>query len=139
MTELTIHTDGGSRGNPGPSACAFVAEEGDKILFKENKFLGNQTNNYAEYQGVILALNWLGSQKLITNRYLLITFFLDSELIVRQLTGVYKVKDENLKKLHQEVTDIIAKTGMDIVFKNIPREQNKIADLLVNESLDINA
>ncbi len=135
--ELTIHTDGGSRGNPGPSACAFVVEEGVKILHTGSKFLGKATNNYAEYSGVILALDWLSNQKQI-NRYSQITFFLDSELIARQINGLYKVKDENLKKLHTEVNNKIAEIEIEISFKNVPREQNKIADRLVNEVLDKN-
>lgn len=136
--EPTIHTDGGSRGNPGPSACAFVVEEGVKILYTGSKFLGKATNNYAEYSGVILALDWLSNQKQI-NRYSQITFFLDSELIARQINGLYKVKDENLKKLHSEVNIKIAEIEIEISFKNVPREQNKIADRLVNEVLDKNS
>lgn len=134
--ELTIHTDGGSRGNPGPSACAFVVEEGGKVLYKGSKFLGKATNNYAEYSGVILALDWLVSLPITHPSS--ITFFLDSELIVRQINGKYKVKDENLKKLHTEVNNKIGKMAIEISFKNVPREQNKIADRLVNESLDKN-
>lgn len=135
--ELTIHTDGGSRGNPGPSACAFVVEENGRVLYKGSKFLGKATNNYAEYSGVILALDWLVSLP-ITYHPSSITFFLDSELIVRQINGKYKVKDENLKKLHTEVNNKIGKMAIEISFKNVPREQNKIADRLVNESLDKN-
>lgn len=136
--ELTIHTDGGSRGNPGPSACAFVVEEGVEILHTGSKFLGKATNNHAEYSGVVLALDWLNTQKQITNHYSQITFFLDSELIVRQINGRYKVKDENLKKLHTEVNNKTREMAKEISFKNVPREQNKIADRLVNEILDKN-
>ena len=65
--QILIHTDGGSRGNPGPAACAFVVEKADREIFKSSKYLGHQTNNHAEYSGVILALNWLVSQSLISN------------------------------------------------------------------------
>jgi ribonuclease HI len=135
--ELSIHTDGGSRGNPGPSACGFVVEEGDKLIYQANKFLGVATNNHAEYSGVLLALNWLAKQeKLVKTKT--IVFYLDSELIVRQLVGVYKVKDENLKKLHVEAHSLIRALGVKVHFKNVPREKNKIADRLVNDSLDGN-
>lgn len=134
--EIVIHTDGGSRGNPGPAACAFVAERNGEEIFKNAKFLGHQTNNFAEYSGVILALNWLISYKPITNHYSLITFFLDSELIVKQINGIYKVKDEGLRNLFFETITLIRKIGGTFIFKNIPREKNKIADFLVNEELN---
>ncbi len=136
-TSLTIHTDGGSRGNPGPAASAFVVEQNGTLIFKGSKFLGKVTNNSAEYTGVIIALEWLinfNIQYPISN----IQFVLDSELIVRQINGLYKVKDENLQKLFAEVKGLITKTGKKIIFKNVPREQNKIADQLVNEELDRN-
>jgi ribonuclease HI len=136
--QIVIHADGGSRGNSGPAACAFVVEENGVEIFKGSKFLGKQTNNYAEYQGVLLALNWLNSQTLTTNHYSLITFYLDSELVVKQINAVYRVRDENLRNLFFEVLSLIKRLGGSIVFKNIPRERNKIADLLVNEELDKN-
>lgn len=133
---LVIFTDGGSRGNPGPAACAFVVEKDGKEIVRSAKFLGYQTNNYAEYQGVILALNWLSSQPLIANYYSLITFFLDSELVVKQISGSYKVKNEVLRNLYFEVTSLLKKIKAKSVFTYIPREKNTIADLLVNEELD---
>ncbi len=134
---VIIHTDGGSRGNPGPAASAFVVEKDAKVIFEGSKYLGNVTNNFAEYTGVIIALEWLVSSG-FTNKNLMVTFLLDSELIVRQLNGQYKVKDENLQKLFAEVKSLINKIGVKIIFKNVPREQNKEADLLVNEELDRN-
>lgn len=136
--QIIIHTDGGSRGNPGPAACAFVAEENGKEIFKSSKYLGKQTNNYAEYQGVVLALNWLTLQPPIINHQSLTTFFLDSELVVKQLNGLYKVKDENLRNLFFEVLSLMKKANREILFKHVPREKNKIADLLVNVELDKN-
>src|SRR3990172_12237220 len=125
--QILIHTDGGSRGNPGPAACAFVVEKADREIFKSSKYLGHQTNNHAEYSGVILALNWLVSQSLISNHYLLITFFLDSELVVKQLNGLYKVKDENLRNLFFEILTLKKKVDGEIIFEHVPREKNKIA------------
>jgi ribonuclease HI len=136
--QIIIHTDGGSRGNPGPAACAFIVEQNEKLIFKSSKFLGVQTNNYAEYQAVILALQWLSLQKTITNHSLPIIFFLDSELVVKQINALYKVKDENLRNLFFEVLSLMKKLGNNIVFKHVSREKNKTADLLVNIELDRN-
>ena len=129
---MDIYSDGGARGNPGPAACAFVVLENGKVIHKDSKFLGKATNNQAEYQGVILALNYLITQS--TN--LQIRFFLDSELVAKQLTGLYRVKDSDLKKLFLEIQKILEKISGKIIFKNIPRTKNKLADFLVNETLD---
>lgn len=134
---ISIHTDGGSRGNPGPAACGFVVEEGESVLHKGSKYLGRATNNHAEYFGVIAALTWLKDERSLLKRN--IVFYLDSELIVRQINGIYKVKDVNLQKLNKEVKNIIEETGVSVIFKNVPREHNKIADALVNECLDKNS
>ncbi len=134
--KLIIHTDGGSRGNPGPAASAFVIEKNNEIIHEGSKFLGITTNNVAEYTAVLLALKWLGSQKLVTNNYSLITFYLDSELVVKQLQGIYKIKDEMLKKLSSEIFNILKIFRVKISFIHVPREKNKEADLLVNKELD---
>ena len=126
---LTIYTDGGSRGNPGPSACAFVAETDGREIQKQSKFLGVQTNNFAEYQGILLALHWVAKQ-------LTIVFCSDSELVVKQLNGIYKIKNQNLKKLNEEIKKIILENSLHVVFRNVPREDNIIADALVNTELD---
>ncbi|HKB88133.1 MAG TPA: ribonuclease HI family protein [Patescibacteria group bacterium] len=131
--QLVIHTDGGSRGNPGPAACAFVAEENGVEIFKASKYLAAKTNNFAEYSGVILALKWLEEKAIQTSQ---VTFYLDSELVVKQINGIYKVKDENLRNLFFEILTLIKKLGNSFVFKNVPREKNKEADLLVNLELD---
>jgi ribonuclease HI len=140
MTEevLIVHTDGGARGNPGQAACAFVVEADGKVLFKASRFLGKTTNNLAEYQGVLAAIKYLSANRnLLSGRR--VVFYLDSELVVRQLAGLYKIKNENLKELNEEIKKIISKELMDISFKNIPRSQNKIADYLVNKELDKNS
>ena len=129
---LVIHTDGGSRGNPGPAACAFVIEQNGKEVFHNSKFLGIATNNFAEYSGVIDAIGWVIENNTLSP----ITFYLDSELVVRQINGLYKVKDENLKKLFLEVLTKIKELKVRITFKHVPREENSDADLLVNQELD---
>jgi ribonuclease HI len=134
---LIVHTDGGARGNPGPSACAFVVEMGGEIIYKGSKYLGINTNNFAEYSAFILALEWLNKNKekfLDRNIY----FLSDSELVVRQITGVYKIKNEKLQTLNQEVSKLVKSLGQKIIYKNILRDKNKIADKLVNEELDKN-
>jgi ribonuclease HI len=136
--QIIIHTDGGSRGNPGPAACAFVAEKDGKEIFRLSKYLGHQTNNHAEYQGVVLALEWLSNQPFNHSTIQPTVFFLDSELVVKQLNGLYKVKDENLRNLFFEVLLLKKKVDIEIIFKHVPREKNKVADLLVNEELDKN-
>ena len=133
---LIIHSDGGARGNPGPGACAFIVEKNGRVIAKGSKYLGKVTNNHAEYCGVLLALDWLAKNLSLTNPNQPINFLMDSELVARQLTGLYKVKDKNLKELFTKVKIFTAKISPDIIFKNIPREQNKPADLLVNEELD---
>lgn len=135
--DLAIYTDGGSRGNPGFAACAFVALEGEKTVYSESKFLGKTTNNIAEYNGVLIALEWLVNDFLLSNEVLTVTFFLDSELVVKQINGLYKVKDQNIKMLFSQITSLINKTNKKIIFKNIPREKNKKADMLVNKRLDL--
>lgn len=134
--EIIVHTDGGSRGNPGPAACGFVIEKDGKEMFKGAKFLGKVTNNFAEYSGVIVALEWLLSAKEKLAEVRDVTFILDSELVVRQLTGVYKIKDSTLQKLALEVKSLITKIDQKIYFKNVLRNENKEADRLLNEELD---
>jgi ribonuclease HI len=133
--QIVIYTDGGSRGNPGPAACAFVVEKNGRAVFKNSKFLGKATNNFAEYSGVILALKWLNENK---PKDTSIVFYLDSELVVKQINAVYRVKDEGLRNLFFEALTLMKKLGGNFIFKHIPREKNKIADLLVNVELDKN-
>lgn len=136
---IVVHTDGGSRGNPGPAASAFIIEQGDNVLKESAKYLGKVTNNIAEYNGVILALQWLNENKeklKLSNKQ--ITFILDSELVVKQINGLYRVKDETLRMLFYKVLDLIKHSGSNIIFKHVLRAENKIADLLVNQELDAN-
>ncbi len=133
--QITIYTDGGSRGNPGPAACGFVVEENGREIFRGSKYLGTATNNFAEYSGVILALKWLDENKIKNTS---IIFYLDSELVVKQINAVYKVKDEDLRNLFFEVLSLMKKLGGEFIFRHIPREKNKTADLLVNVELDKN-
>jgi len=131
IEKLVIYTDGGARGNPGPAAsAAIIQNEAGEIVSTAHLYLGKTTNNQAEYQGVIIALKEakkLGAKEL--------NFFLDSELVVKQLIGEYRVKDSDLQKLFQEILSL--SVGFKkITYQHIPREKNKLADKLVNEILD---
>lgn len=135
--KIIIHSDGGARGNPGPGACAFVVEEGEEVLYKGSKYLGKVTNNIAEYSGVLEALNWLYTNKeILSNDFGPVEFYMDSELVVRQINGQYKVKDENLRKIFLELKGLLDQLPVKVLFINIPRNKNKTADFLVNEKLD---
>ncbi len=131
---INIYTDGGARGNPGPAAAAFVAIRDGKVVFKNSRFLGVSTNNIAEYQAVVLALSWLLENRKMYQEE--IFFYLDSELVVRQLTGIYKIKNKKLKLLVQEVENITRKIKGKISYIQIRRERNKLADKLVNLKID---
>lgn len=131
---VKIHCDGGSRSNPGPAASAFVAyDEDEKIIFQQGKYLGQATNNVAEYQGVLLALEWLVEEKNINSP---VNFYLDSQLIVNQLNGVFRIKEKTLLDLAMQVKSLERKLNVKIIFNHVLRAKNKDADLLVNQTLD---
>lgn len=126
----TIFTDGGSRGNPGNSACAYYIFDGDKLVDFGGNFLGIGTNNNAEYLGLINGLK-LAVKNKIEN----LEVRMDSELAIKQIIGVYKVSTDSIKELHREVK-ALEKNFKTITFKHVPRAENKFADKLVNIILD---
>ncbi len=133
---LTIYTDGGARGNPGPGACACVIEDSaGKLRLLSGKYLGITTNNAAEYQGVILAFEELVKIKENLASDIKLEFRLDSSLVVNQLNGIYKVKDKNIRAQVLRIRQLEA-VFPNLSYRYIPREQNKTADALVNETLD---
>jgi ribonuclease HI len=140
---LTIFTDGGARGNPGPAACAFIVKDTAKdVIYSQGNFLGWATNNVAEYSGVLQALGWLLNCSYLS-QLSEINFCLDSTLVVEQLKGNFKVKDVNLKKLYLDAQTKMANIirfnpRTQFTFKYIPRVQNHLADTLVNQTLDSN-
>lgn len=136
MTELIIYCDGGSRGNPGPAASAFVATSNNQVVFKKSLYLGIETNNYAEYQAVLMAVEWIVSQLEILNSKFQILINLDSQLVQRQLTGVYKIKNERLKIIADKILKLIKENNLDIKIVWNYREKNSLADKLVNVELD---
>lgn len=130
-----IYCDGGSRGNPGPAAAAFIVmDEKDKIIFSEGKYLGRTTNNEAEYNAVLIALSWL--EKNLKNKKIIL--FLDSLLVANQLLGKYKIKEERLRELVNKIKAIERRLNEQIIYSHIPRIKNKLADTLVNQTLDKN-
>ena len=134
---LNIYTDGGARRNPGPAASSFVAIDEGKVIHKNSLYLGVRTNNEAEYEAVILALSWL-----INNLDILehkdIVFKLDSELVARQLSGIYKIKSPNLRILVTKIKNLESRLEKKIKYISVRREKNKLADVLVNRKLDEN-
>lgn len=133
---LTIHTDGGSRGNPGPAAAGIVICQGETVLHQFSQFLGHATNNHAEYQAVILALEYLTDHPEIFAGKTQISFILDSELVVRQLTGIYRVKHPDIIPLHSQVKQLISLFTLPISFTHVRRHLNHHADSLLNAELD---
>jgi ribonuclease HI len=132
MTDkLIIYSDGGSRGNPGAAAIGFVIYDlGGKVIKHFKHYLGITTNNQAEYKALIAALEEavvLGAKQVVCH--------LDSELVVRQLQGKYKIKEPGLKPLAADALRLTAKFEL-VEFVHVPREKNKLADQLVNEALD---
>jgi len=131
--QLEVFCDGGARGNPGPAAIGVVILDDKKKKITElSQTVGLATNNVAEYKAVIHALKYL----LDEFKTFRAVFNLDSELVVKQLNGEYKVKDENLRNLYFEVRQLLFESGGSIVFQHIFRTQNKAADELVNRALD---
>lgn len=128
-----LYTDGGSRGNPGPSALGYaLLDMEDNVVEKDGFYLGLTTNNQAEYQGLKYGLEQakkLGVQEL--------TVYMDSLLVVNQMKGIYKVKNRDLWPIHEAAKDL-ASQFKSISFVHVPRELNSIADGLVNDCLDAN-
>lgn len=137
---IHISTDGGSRGNPGPSAIGVVIKSDVKLLFELGKQIGEATNNVAEYRAIIAAYEWLIAHSDILIGEDAVHFSLDSQLIYSQIIGVYKVKDSKMQSLWFQACEqekiLKQKTNMKISYGHIPREQNKEADRLVNMALD---
>ena len=136
MAKIIVNCDGGARGNPGPAAAAFVVtDNGKNTLYKGAKYLGESTNNVAEYSAVLLALEWVfeNKKKLKTKTF---SFLLDSELAVNQLNGVYKIKNTKLKEMVKKIRELLEDIGQPVYFSHVARENNALADILVNNTLD---
>ena len=128
---ITIYTDGGSRGNPGPAGIGYVIKDSDgNNLELGSKFIGTKTNNEAEYLALISALE---QAKKITSEQ--VNIIADSELMIKQLRKEYKVKQDHLKILLEQV-ETLSQNFSKITYSHVKRELNKEADLLVNQALN---
>lgn len=132
--KLSVYTDGGSRGNPGISGFGVVIYDDNQIIIaKISKFIGIKTNNEAEYLAMIEALTWvLDHQSEVTE----VNFYSDSQLLVRQILGSYKVKAKNIKSLHQTVISLLNQIKPPCYFNEVLRESNQLADELANQAMD---
>lgn len=133
MNKLIIYTDGGARGNPGPAGIGVVVVDGDdenNILGQYKKYIGQTTNNQAEYQAVVLAL-----QKAKGLKAQEVEVRLDSELICSQLNMEFKVKNKEFQDSFIKIWNL-RQAFKKTIFKYVPREQNRLADKLVNQAID---
>lgn len=131
LTEVKMYSDGGSRGNPGPSASGWlVTDMGGKVVAQGGLYLGLTTNNQAEYQSLKLGLK--GAKRLGVKK---VHVFMDSLLVINQMKGIFKVKNKDLWPIHASIKELV-ESFEEVTFTHIPRELNKAADAIVNETLD---
>ena len=129
--KATLYTDGGARGNPGPAAYGYVLEADDgTVLAAHGERIGVATNNVAEYRALIAGL-----EKALELGLDEVGVVSDSELLVKQMTGEYRVKNTALQKLNSEAERVARRIG-DVSYRAVRREHNELADRLVNEALD---
>lgn len=131
MKKLIINTDGAAKGNPGPASIGvFIRDDKGAVVQEIAKYIGEKTNNQAEYMALIEALKAaaeIGAD--------VIEIFADSELMVSQVKGIYKVKNEGLRPLFEEVKSLLRKFSQCNI-KHVPRERNREADKLANQAID---
>jgi ribonuclease HI len=128
---LIAHSDGGARGNPGPAGYGvLIHDEAGRKVAALSQYLGRQTNNFAEYQGLIAALEYA-----VQHGYRALRLISDSELLVRQVKGIYKVKNLILKDLHARAKELIGQLDWFSI-EHAPREHNREADRLANAAMD---
>jgi len=127
---IEVYIDGAARGNPGPAGIGVIIKDGPKVVQEIGAYIGKTTNNVAEYLSLIRGL-----EETIIRGYTSASFFSDSELLVKQLNGEYKVKHENLVPLHYHVLTLVDRMK-DFSIKHVPREKNEHADKLANEGID---
>jgi ribonuclease HI len=130
MKVATLYSDGGARGNPGSAGIGYVLKVNDIDVLGYGEYIGEATNNVAEYQALREGLK-LAQKEKVTH----LDCFLDSELVVKQLKGIYRVKHAGMKVLYDEVQQL-ARGFEEISFTHVPRAKNKVADGLVNNALD---
>src|SRR5437868_8018840 len=127
---VTAHVDGGARGNPGPAGYGVVFERGGSVVARLHQFVGMQTNNFAEYSGLLASLDYALAHQIHSLRVLS-----DSELMVRQIKGIYKVRSAPLQGLHRRAQELIRKLEWFRI-EHVRREKNREADRLANLAMD---
>lgn len=131
-TKLTLNTDGGSRNNPGKAAIGFVVRANDEILASEKKFIGIATNNEAEYQAMLSGVQYVKNFYPECDE---LVIYSDSELMVKQLRGEYKIREMHLKTYADAIKELFT-LFKKVHLNHILRGENKLADKLVNQALD---
>ncbi len=131
--KLIVFTDGASRGNPGPASYGFtISKESGQLIYQEGKHIGVTTNNVAEYTAVLKSLQYL-KEKFDSD--LEVIFYMDSKLVVEQLSGRFKIKSEHLKGIIYKINQLARLFGK-VSYNHVPRELNKQADKMANIALD---
>jgi len=141
MASIAVFTDGGSRGNPGQAGVGYLVYMQDgTLLHSEGRAIGISTNNEAEYQAVLDAIEWITALENQTKLKELvideIVWQLDSKLVVEQVNKRWKIKEPRLQALAKNIWEALATIPQTSIFMHIPREQNTQADALVNQALD---
>ncbi len=137
MEKIVAYTDGGARGNPGPAGMGVPIQDAQGNVLKEvAQFLGNATNNFAEYNGVLVALQTLKAMYGKKTKEMQFELRMDSELVKKQLNGEYQIKEAGLVPYFIEIHNMRVSNFPNLIFTHIPREKNKEADRLSNEAMD---
>jgi ribonuclease HI len=130
---IEVYVDGAARGNPGPAGIGVVIKDGSKLIGEIGAYIGKSTNNIAEYMALVRGL-----EEVLIRGFRSASFYSDSELLVKQLNGEYKVKHENLVPLHYHVLTLVDRMK-DFSIKHVTREKNEHADKMANEGIDLHA
>jgi len=137
MQKIICYTDGGARGNPGPAAIGvFIVSDSGEIITEVKQAIGNATNNFAEYNGVMVGLQTLKQIYGKATKTMEFEIRLDSELVKKQLNAEYQIKEPGLVPMFIEIHNLRVANFPHLTFIHVPRAQNKEADRLVNEALD---
>ena len=134
--QINVYTDGGARGNPGPAGFGLVIYDDKKQnIYQESKYLGIKTNNEAEYSALIASLSWILENK-DKNNITAVNFYSDSQLLIRQIQGKYRVKAKNLLGYFYAAKELLQQINLPFKYHDIRRELNIIADRLANQAMD---
>lgn len=137
MEKIICYTDGGARGNPGPAAIGvYIEDAAGKMLKEVKETIGNSTNNFAEYQGVLRGLQTLKELFGKQSKEMDFEIRMDSELVKKQLNHEYQIKEPGLVPMFIEIHNLRVANFPNLTLTHVPREKNKEADRLVNEALD---